>query len=169
MRWSKGTAIARPMTLKKVIAGRVDKALPPSVIAAATLGSQPQSQSLGQNGGLVGASQPTAAMVVASSVGMDADVQPYTKYVITRPLVTTIPTQPGGEDVNMEDIGEVEEREVDKENLVKAYKFGSTWVPLNEGDFDEMVSLPGFDVLGFISNDKVGGPTACSHRVWQTP
>ncbi len=144
------------MTLKKVIAGRVEKsALPPSVMAA-TQGSLSQSQSLG------GPSQPTAAMM-ASAVGIDADVQPYTKYVITRQPPTTIPTQPSRGDVDMDD--EDEEREVDKENLVKAYKFGSTWVPLNEGDFDDMVSLPGFDVLGFISNDQVREVGGCGRGV----
>jgi ATP-dependent DNA helicase 2 subunit 2 len=131
------------MTLKKVIASQVAKPLPPSLLEAA---SQSQSQ---------GYSAPTQKIgaVIASTPGIEADVQPYTKYVVTTSKQATA----GDDTMDVDgDQGDVEEREVDKDNLVKAYKFGSTWVPLNDADFEDMLSLPGMDVLGFLPKSRVG-------------
>lgn len=137
VRWSKGTSIARPMTLKKVLASQVAKVLPPSIGAASQAGpSQSQAYAHGGGGTIQG-----------------GDIQPYTKYVMTK-------RKAAGEGDAMDVDEDIQEEEVDKDNLVKAYKFGSTWVPLNDEDFEPMLSVAGMDVLGFMPRSHV---SPCYH------
>ncbi|QRW05625.1 ATP-dependent DNA helicase II subunit 2, related protein [Ceratobasidium sp. AG-Ba] len=57
------------------------------------------------------------------------------------------------DDEEKEDKGEKQESPgevVEKETLVKAFKYGSTWVPCEEGHFDGLHTRKGIEVHGFI-------------------
>lgn len=115
-----------------------------------------------------------------------AEVKGYTKYVIRRENVTaaeneTQATQSGSSKMTIKDgilsskaglEDEDEEDEealaskaaevqtVEKEDLVKAYRFGSSWVPMEEGIFEPMATNKGIEVLNFfpsagVSNSEV--------------
>lgn len=130
IRYSKATSLARPMSLKRVIASQVAKTRP---LAALSGGAS-------QIGGSSSARPPAAAMLMGT--GIEADVTPFQKYVIIR-------QEEGGDDA------ELVEEEVEKENLTKAYKFGSTWVPIDEDDFEQMITVAGVEVLGFFKESLV--------------
>jgi ATP-dependent DNA helicase 2 subunit 2 len=161
VRYSKATALARPQSLKKVIASQVArlKTLPESITAGASQApraSQSQSQ-------LYGAGTSTAA-VTSGIAGIEADVSAYTKYFVVQKKEEQedIEMEDGegerriqDDDADVEDEAQYEEMEVDIANCTKAYRFGSTWVPLNEEDFDTMPTTSGFEVLGFIKQTGV--------------
>ncbi|KAJ9120113.1 hypothetical protein QFC22_003011 [Naganishia vaughanmartiniae] len=157
IRISKATALARPQSLKKVIASKVTrpKVLPESVIA-----SQGQSSRAAQSQTQLDTVGRPSASMAAGIAGIEADVSRFTKYYVLKK------NRHDGEDVDMDANGdarriddeddendsepEYEEIEVDKENCTKAYRFGSTWVPMNDEDFETMETTAGFDVLGFL-------------------
>ncbi|KZT58400.1 SPOC domain-like protein [Calocera cornea HHB12733] len=43
---------------------------------------------------------------------------------------------------------------VEKEDLVKAYKYGATWVPCEEGEFEKLQTTKGIEVIGFVPESK---------------
>lgn len=45
--------------------------------------------------------------------------------------------------------------EVAKEDLVKAYKYGATWVPCEEGEFEKLQTHKGIEVVGFFKASEV--------------
>ncbi|CAE6456567.1 unnamed protein product [Rhizoctonia solani] len=49
---------------------------------------------------------------------------------------------------------EFQEEVVDAETLVKAFKYGSTWVPCEEGHFEGLHTRKGIEVHGFIPESK---------------
>lgn len=132
IRYSKATSLARPMSLKRVIASQVAKTRP---MAALSGGAS-------QIGGSQSDRAPPAVATLMGT-GIEADVTPFQKYVIFRK------EDGGGDD------GELVEEEVEKENLTKAYKFGSTWVPIDEEDFEQMLTTAGVEVLGFFKESLV--------------
>jgi ATP-dependent DNA helicase 2 subunit 2 len=158
IRHSKATSKAMPMSLKKVIASEL---LPPSRVPKSSYGagaSQSQSQA--------------KPVPQTASAGIEADVTPFKRYTVMVPKnksemgdmdVDDIPidatkvleTQDDG---TKEEI-EYEEREVEEENLVKAYKFGKTWVPMPKDIFPDMETDAGMDVLGFMKASGVSRHT----------
>lgn len=62
-----------------------------------------------------------------------------------------------GEGEKPEPSGEI----VDKETLVKAFKYGSTWVPCEEGHFDGLHTRKGIEVHGFIPESTVSTLPIC--------
>lgn len=162
VRYSKATTQQRPQSLKKVIASQVAR---PRMLPDAINASQSQapraSQSYNQSNG-VGTS---TAAVASGTGGVEADVSRFTKYFIVQKKENE------DEDVEMEEENEgrnriediddedkneqFEEVEVSVDNCTKAYRFGSTWVPLNEEDFETLSTTAGFDLLGFIKSAGV--------------
>ncbi|EJT98868.1 SPOC domain-like protein [Dacryopinax primogenitus] len=49
---------------------------------------------------------------------------------------------------------ERQEVPVEKEELVKAYKYGATWVPCEEGEFEKLQTTKGMEVIGFVPESK---------------
>lgn len=62
-----------------------------------------------------------------------------------------------GESHKPEPTGEI----VEKETLVKAFKYGSTWVPCEEGHFDGLHTRKGIEVHGFIPESTVSTLLVC--------
>ncbi|KAG8689972.1 ATP-dependent DNA helicase II subunit 2 [Ceratobasidium sp. 394] len=50
---------------------------------------------------------------------------------------------------------------VEKETLVKAFKYGSTWVPCEEGHFEGLHTRKGIEVHGFIPESTVSDLKVC--------
>jgi ATP-dependent DNA helicase 2 subunit 2 len=167
VRYSKATAKAMPMSLKKVIANEL---LPQNQHHASSYGagpSQSQSQAKSQ-----GRNVPQTA-----NVGIEADVTPFKKYTVMVPKTKDdtdtmdVDDQPvgsskpvGAEDDQDQPEIEYEEREVEEDNLVKAYKFGKTWVPMPKDIFPDMETVSGMDLLGFMKSSGVSPFVSRSDR-----
>lgn len=95
---------------------------------------------------------------------ISAEVKQHHSYVIKKPEINAsgnrISTQASGVEPS-EQIDENENEEeddeeyVDKEDVVKAWKFGSTWVPVPEKTFTTMDTRKGIEVLGFFPVENV--------------
>ncbi len=177
IKYSKATSVARPPSLKKVIAKELPKSrnLPSSVMGG-------ESQGSGSYGGHGRGFPPARQM----QHGNEADLTAYTKHVILRkieaeeqatamdidkafhPAATDRPfhaEEMEEEQMEVQELAEgsddkkarekFEEVEVNKDNLVKAYKFGDQWIPIKEEDFTAMETVAGMDVLGFVKSDHV--------------
>jgi len=48
-----------------------------------------------------------------------------------------------------------EEEPVAKEDIVKAWRFGSTWVPMEQDTFEPLDTRKGVEVLGFFPRSAV--------------
>jgi len=156
VRHSKATSKAMPMSLKKVIASEL---LSPNRIPKSSYGAGPsQSQSQAK------------PVPQTASAGIEADVTPFKRYTVLVPKTETEMRNMDEDDIPMDatkvsdtqDDGikeeiEYEEREVEEENLVKAYKFGKTWVPMPKDIFPDMETDAGMDVLGFMKASGVSG------------
>ena len=158
VRYSKATAKASPMSLKKVIASEL---LPQNRLHTAGA-SQSQSQAR------------TAPQT--ASAGIEADITPFKRYTVL------VPKTKDDDDMDMDGAAldaskilgtddqeakpevEYEEREVEEENLVKAYKFGKTWVPMPKDIFPEMETVAGMDVVGFMKAAGVSHRTESTER-----
>ena len=68
-------------------------------------------------------------------------------------------TKAGGEDAEMDDADDhlkSDEREkVDQEELVRGFKYGSTYVPCPEGQFPRLSTRKGIDICGFFPDRNV--------------
>lgn len=204
VRTSKATSVARPMSLKKIIASELvrvrdkqraregggERAMQDSYYVnqssqfvasqgAGAGGGKGGSQSQGGvgGGGGVGGSQSQGqgqgklSVPKMGNIGLEGDITSFTKYVAMVPKKETTTDidgdidmdsdVPGKTNLTMEDPEaqekeiEYEEKEMDKENLVKAYKFGNTWVPMEGDAFPDMETKGGIDVLGFVSSSGV--------------
>lgn len=153
VRYSKATSKAMPMSLKKVIASEL---LPQNRLHASQYGaSASQSQSQAKIAPKTG------------SAGIEADVTPFKRYTVMVPKakdenddmeVDQVPDATkilNTDDQDAKPEVEYEEREVEEENLVKAYKFGKTWVPMPKDIFPEMETTAGMDVIGFMKASGV--------------
>jgi ATP-dependent DNA helicase 2 subunit 2 len=81
-------------------------------------------------------------------------------------LVKLPETSREAEDNTDDEEGEGEKKEspgqvVEKETLVKAFKYGSTWVPCEEGHFDGLHTRKGIEVHGFIPESTVSALYKC--------
>jgi ATP-dependent DNA helicase 2 subunit 2 len=50
---------------------------------------------------------------------------------------------------------------VDEDQLVRGFKYGSTYVPCPEGQFPKMSTVTGIDICGFFYGKKVGPGSGC--------
>lgn len=173
IKYSKATMKARPPSLSKAWKAAVDLQGPQPGsggyrdMGASQLMTSVTEQSQGQGGKLD--PNDIAAMI-------SAEVKQHSTYVVKKqaPEPATQATQASqaalsqldpdfvGEDEPMpqENVEDAEEEYVAKEDLVKAWRFGSTWVPMELDMFEPLVTNKGVEILNFIPTDHVG----CSWR-----
>lgn len=132
----KATALVRPMSMKKFAMRE----------AARWEGEQAADQSHLQTQSQGGLSLPPSAL---GTLGRR------TEYYIEQ--------KPEDGEAKMDLDGDEEEKLLelveDKEQLIKAYKYGATWVPCDdEGTFNKLPSKKGIDIVSFINEDLVRSP-----------
>lgn len=66
------------------------------------------------------------------------------------------PTQTQTQTQTLEEEEEGEEEPVEKEDLVKAWRFGSSLIPVEADTFEPLLTQKGIEVLGFIPQANVG-------------
>lgn len=169
IKYSKATMKARPPSLSKAWKAAMDLQGPQSgadsyrdvganqLLASLTQQSQSQGEKLDPND--------IAAMI-------SAEVKQHSTYVVKKqnPANAAAPTQatqatqrdPDFVDDEAEgapaaavDEDEAEEEFVAKEDIVKAWRFGSTWVPMEADMFEPLVTEKGVEVLNFIPTANV--------------
>lgn len=183
VKFSKATMRARPPTLSRAWKPAMDLQAPlqpSSQRPHLSSSSQLLSTFAQQSQQRVGPGQSDLASMISS------DVKAYSTYVIKKaePAAAPDPTQASqnqssqmplssqakgrgmGEDVE-EDEGypdegqqedEAEEEEaVAKEDIVKAWRFGSTWVPMEADTFEPLNTRKGVEILGFFPRSNVSG------------
>lgn len=174
VRYSKATAKASAPTFSKAWKPAMDLQMPMHATADGISLSNPlisgllnQSQSQGKN--------PPRTEEMAGMIS--AEVKQHHSYVIKKPeinaSVNRISTQAnnlelpeqaeqGNENENEE---EDEEEYVDKEDVVKAWKFGSTWVPVPEKTFATLATRKGIEVLGFFPVENVSRISIAGQKI----
>ena len=173
IRYSKATMKARPPSLSKAWKPAMDLQGPsqasqagPSSQLASSLAQQ--SQHLAQ--------PPTTSDLAAM---ISAEVKHHSAYVVKRPdaapasqgvPLSQVDYEKEGQDgdyLGDSDIPpampEEDEEMVAKEDIVKAWRFGSTWVPMEADTFEPLDTRKGVEVLGFFPRDAV------SRRLQQRP
>ncbi|KAG8679457.1 ATP-dependent DNA helicase II subunit 2, partial [Ceratobasidium sp. 395] len=121
---SKATAIVRPHTMKKY--ARRD-----------TGGTQDNDREVGWG----------STQRAHGDHGLYVELKRRTDYVVKLPESTPEAEDDEEEEKEkQESPGEV----VEKETLVKAFKYGSTWVPCEEGHFESVHTRKGIEVHGFV-------------------
>ena len=160
VRYSKATMKARIPSLSKAWKPAMDLQVPlatksqplPSQLMS-TLAQQSQSH----NG-------PSASDL---AVMISAEVKHHSIYVIKRTESTakaggekTASQMPdfGTEGLDLDytqDLPEEDEEVVAKEDIVKAWRFGSTWVPMEQDTFEPLETNKGVEVLGFFPQENV--------------
>lgn len=167
IKYSKATMKARPPSLSKAWKPAMDLQAPlqsktggpPS---ASQLMSSIAQQSQSANGPSAG---DLAAMI-------SADVKHHSAYVIKRAVgeeggkETQASQAPNygleglDEEYNEEpqepEAEQEEEEVVAKEDIVKAWRYGSTWVPMEADTFEPLETRKGVEVLGFFPQENVG-------------
>lgn len=167
IKYSKATMKARPPSLSKAWKAAMDLQTP----LAAKGSGQPSSSQLMSS--LAAQSQTRGGPSASDLAAMiSAEVKSHSTYVIkkTEPAkptngVTEVPaSQVDYGDAGLEeyytqrheDVPEEEEEEVvDKEDIVKAWRFGSTWVPMEKDTFEPLETSKGVEVLGFFPQENV--------------
>ncbi|WOO81065.1 ATP-dependent DNA helicase II subunit 2 [Vanrija pseudolonga] len=161
IRYSKATMKARPPSLSKAWKAAVEMQQPPSARSHGPQASQLiqsltelQSQSQSQH----------AAPVVASDLAamISSDVKRHSTYVVQHkpPAPETQATQ-GTQGTQVESTQpptleeEGEEEVVDKEDLVKAWRFGSSWIPMEADTFEPLHTQKGVEVIGFVPRANI--------------
>ncbi|OXH40668.1 ATP-dependent DNA helicase 2 subunit 2 [Cryptococcus neoformans] len=161
VRYSKATAKASAPTFSKAWKPAMDLQMPMRSAANGISLSNPlvsgllsQSQSQRKN--------PPSTEEMAGMIS--AEVKQHHSYVIKKSEINAsgnrISTQASGVEPS-EQIDENENEEeddeeyVDKEDVVKAWKFGSTWVPVPEKTFTTLDTRKGIEVLGFFPVENI--------------
>ncbi len=166
IRYSKATMKARPPSLSKAWKPAMDLQAPklptqagPSSQLASSIAQQLQQLEV-----------PPSASDLAAMIS--ADVKHHNTYVIKRvdgaaadgKAVPSSQANFGMEGLDGDYIDETEPHEepadedeevVAKEDIVKAWRFGSTWVPMEADTFEPLDTLKGVEVLGFFPRDAV--------------
>ena len=62
-----------------------------------------------------------------------------------------------------------DDRRVDREELIKGFKYGSTYTPCPDGQFDRLMTKKGIDICGFFKSRNVRTPRALALGCWQQP
>jgi ATP-dependent DNA helicase 2 subunit 2 len=171
IKYSKATMKARPPSLSKGWKAAMDLQAPKATTyrdqnasqLLSSLAQQSQSQAQGTGAGDKVDPSELAAMI-------SAEVKQHSTYVIKRQppgppggtqatQATQASQQQGYEDfVGMEDPSQMqvpaeedlEEEFVEKEDIVKAWRFGSTWVPMEADLFEPLNTTKGVEILNFI-------------------
>jgi ATP-dependent DNA helicase 2 subunit 2 len=170
IKYSKATMKARPPSLSKAWKPAMDLQAPPRVGIHPSSLSGPSSQlatSLAQQSQSM--ENPPSTSDLAGMIS--ADVKHHSTYVIKRNDAGAGPSDTqmsstqvdyrneGLEDTQLADVeereGEGDEEAVAKEDIVKAWRFGSTWVPMEADTFDPLDTKKGVEVLGFFPRDQV--------------
>lgn len=177
VKYSKATMRARPPTLSKAWKPAMDlqtPLLPKARVGDASSSSQLLS-SFGQ--GRTGDGQADLAAMISS------DVKAYSTYVVKKPDPAALaaeasqaqssqrmpsqaaaaqrrgsPDEVEAAEEEAEEKPEPEEEEeesVAKEDIVKAWRFGSTWVPMEADTFEPVNTKKGIEVLGFFPRANV--------------
>lgn len=181
IKYSKATMKARPPTLSKSWKPAVDVqagVIPTGGDRTTQFSSSQLMSSM--------AAQSQQHGIRPSDFNISADVKNYSTYVIKR----TEPQQPPASDATASQIqpsqqdayldgsadaglyedgmyeGPAEEEVVEKEDIVKAWRFGSTWVPMEQDTFEPLHTEKGVEVLGFFPVDNVSSysPILTRHR-----
>ena len=172
IKYSKATMKARPPSLSKAWKAAVDLQGPqPGSGNYRDMGASQLMASVNQQ------SQGSGAKLDPSDIAamISAEVKSHSTYVVKKqdsvnPAQGTQATQ-GTQaalsqkdphfvdaDQDMEAIPEdAEEEYVSKEDIVKAWRFGSTWVPMEADMFEPLVTNKGVEILNFIPTDNVRG------------
>lgn len=161
IRYSKATMKARPPSLSKAWKAAMELQNPANNGAGPSTG--PASQlisSLQQQGQAMNIPLQRGEMAARVS----ADVRAHSTYVVKRAegeKATPAQEREAGEDGGMDWDGEVEaaleqeEEFVAKEDIVKAWRFGSTWVPMEADTFEPLDTVKGVEVLVFLPRTGV--------------
>ena len=175
IKYSKATMKARPPSLSKAWKAAMDLQGPPSGadsfrdMGATQLMASLTEQSASQGGGKLDPAD-IAAMI-------SADIKQHSTYVVKKqePVANaatqaTQATQASQRDPDFVDpevngaVGggvppaeedEGEEEFVAKEDIVKAWRFGSTWVPMEADTFEPLITDKGVEILNFIPTANV--------------
>lgn len=172
IKYSKATMKARPPSLSKAWKPAVELQQPSGGLASSQLRAQAESQS--QAGTLGQAHDPSDVAAMISS-----DVKRHSTYFVKHVVGGEAPatatqlsaTQQSEDDPDILPMyggtqatqatqttaaeGEEEEEFVPKEDLVKAWRFGSSWVPMEADTFEPLHTQKGVEVLGFVPQANV--------------
>jgi ATP-dependent DNA helicase 2 subunit 2 len=169
IKYSKATMKARPPSLSKAWKPAMDLQAPlQSKTGGAPSASQLMSSIAQQSQSAHGPSAGDLAAMIS------ADVKHHSAYVIKRPVgeeggketQTQASQAPNygleglDEEYNEEpqepEAEQEEEEVVAKEDIVKAWRYGSTWVPMEADTFEPLDTRKSVEVLGFFPQENVG-------------
>lgn len=174
IKYSKATMKARPPSLSKAWKAAMDLQGPqPGADSYRDMGANQLMASLTEQRQSQGGKLDPADIAAMVS----ADIKQHSTYVIKKQEPTantatqaTQATQQDPDFVDPEEGGdggtaappadeeEAEEEFVAKEDIVKAWRFGSTWVPMEADMFEPLVTDKGVEVLNFIPTANVSAP-----------
>jgi ATP-dependent DNA helicase 2 subunit 2 len=169
IKYSKATMKARPPSLSKAWKAAVDLQGPQAGSGGYQDGGASQLMaSVNQQ------SQGSGSKLDPSDIAamISAEVKSHSTYVVKKqePANAALPTQatqgtqagPSQRDPDFIDTDEpmgmgedAEEEFVAKEDIVKAWRFGSTWVPMEADMFEPLVTSKGVEILNFIPTANV--------------
>ncbi|CAD6581135.1 MAG: ATP-dependent DNA helicase II subunit 2 [Tremellales sp. Tagirdzhanova-0007] len=165
IRYSKATMKARPQSLSKAWKPAMDLQAPPQTIQAGP--SSQLASSLAQQSQHM--ERPPTTSDLAAMIS--AEVKHHSAYVVRRPdaapATQEVPVSQAdfgkegldGDYLVDSDIPqalpEEDEELVAKEDIVKAWRFGSTWVPMEADTFEPLDTRKGVEVLGFFPRDAI--------------
>ncbi|WRT66986.1 uncharacterized protein IL334_003952 [Kwoniella shivajii] len=170
IKYSKATMKARPPTLSKAWKPAMDLQAPirPSLGTQRQSSNQlmssliNQSQSQSNNTGDIPKPEEFANLI-------SADVKHHSTYIVKKQDTAPSATQLGSQGLDGDYLDqynasqkatqvedeEVDEEFVEKEDIVKAWRFGSTWVPMEADTFEPMDTRKGVEILGFFPKDAI--------------
>ncbi|ORY22765.1 SPOC like C-terminal domain-containing protein [Naematelia encephala] len=159
IKFSKATMKARPPTLSKAWKPAMDLQAPLKSNGHGY--TQPASSQLASS-----LAQQSQAMHQAPEVSdlaamISADVKHHSLYVIKRadgaPGVKEAPPGESEDDLNPDNVEVDQEAEevVAREDIVKAWRFGSTWVPMEADTFEPLDTRKGVEILGFFPREAI--------------
>lgn len=154
---AKATSTVSPPTMKRFV-----KKLPPGEVEGSQSGnlSDSQSQSDSSQGTMNEAPPPLLEPVEASPLDIrteyvrKVDQKVYDEFI-------EMPTKQRLKDKKRKRTHEGENVElVDKTNLIRAYKYGQTWVPIEDDSSgaDSMATIKGVEIVGFSYENLVSSP-----------
>lgn len=175
IKYSKATMKARPPSLSKAWKAAVDLQGPqPGADSYRDMGANQLMASLTEQSESQGGVKLDPGDIAAM---ISADVKQHSTYVVKKqqpvPNTATQATQAtqasqrdpdfidpeadGGMDEGVRPVEEEEEEEefVAKEDIVKAWRFGSTWVPMEADTFEPLITDKGVEILNFIPTANV--------------
>jgi ATP-dependent DNA helicase 2 subunit 2 len=176
IKYSKATMKARPPSLSKAWKAAVDLQGPqPGSGGYRDMGASQLMASVNQQ------SQGAGSKLDPSDIAamISAEVKSHSTYVVKKqeppnPTATQAtqasqagPSQRDSDFVDTDEImadanaEEPEEEYVSKEDIVKAWRFGSTWVPMEADMFEPLITSKGVEILNFIPTANVSSLQQC--------